>query len=186
MVSSRSGAVKLAEKLHELGYGGKVQPEALEWVFDFPGTRPFLLWLAEHLSKDNSLDESEVESMEALSMEGMLLEGEDLQLALASAKESGRLGGMEGIQKAMDEVDRDIDHTRARIEKMKLQRDMLISNSSKVKTRLEKVKAGRMEEEDEVVRAKARMEEKNEKMNCTLRDMDDASSKLIELLTSHS
>ncbi|XP_017249648.1 AUGMIN subunit 3 isoform X2 [Daucus carota subsp. sativus] len=79
-----SGA-ELCELLTELGYEeSAVDPDSLEWPFQYEESRPILNWLCSTLRPSNVLSPSELNQYEQFLQQGQLLEGEDLDFAYES------------------------------------------------------------------------------------------------------
>ncbi|KAL8087679.1 AUGMIN subunit 3 isoform X4 [Apium graveolens] len=88
-----SGA-RLCGLLSELGYqqdsskgggsGGVLDPDSLEWPFQYDEARPILDWLCSSLRPSNVLSPSELNQYEQFLQQGKMLEGEDLDFAYES------------------------------------------------------------------------------------------------------
>ncbi|KAG9149387.1 hypothetical protein Leryth_003351 [Lithospermum erythrorhizon] len=80
-----SGA-ELCGLLGELGYEGhsSLDPDSLEWPFQYDDARPVLDWLCSSLRPSNVLSPEQLHQYEQLLQEGKLLEGEDLDFAYDS------------------------------------------------------------------------------------------------------
>ncbi|KAK1354017.1 AUGMIN subunit 3 [Heracleum sosnowskyi] len=83
-----SGA-RLCGLLSELGYqedskGGVLDPDSLEWPFQYDDARPILDWVCSSLRPSNVLSPSELNQYEQFLQQGKMLEGEDLDFAYES------------------------------------------------------------------------------------------------------
>jgi HAUS augmin-like complex subunit 3 len=51
---------RLAALLEELGYGSRLDPDGLDWPFQYEDTRPLMEWICSNVSAANVLTQQEV------------------------------------------------------------------------------------------------------------------------------
>lgn len=81
-----SSGAKLCNVLAELGFEGheKLDPDSFEWPFQYEEARPLLDWICSSLRSTNVLSPSELSLYDQFTLDGKLLEGEDLDFAYDS------------------------------------------------------------------------------------------------------
>jgi len=118
-MASRTGAslYSLLTSLHHPA-AASLSPEALDWVCEAPGCEDFIDWLLASVSRDNVLEDAELEAYAAIPKEERL-SGRILSEALSS------LGVTDGQRMTDAELERQISVMEAELSTMELSRDKL-------------------------------------------------------------